>query len=47
MPQAVIDTWSSIWEHFGSGESKHIRAYTTDFELYKSGHEVDIFIAIK
>lgn len=47
MPQAVIDAWTSIWEYFSSDESKYLRAYTTDFELYKSDDEVQVFIAIK
>ena len=47
MPQAVIDTWSRIWEYFSSNEPEYTRAYTTDFELYKSDCEIQIFIAIK
>ncbi|EXJ09057.1 GyrI-like domain-containing protein [Nitrincola nitratireducens] len=47
MPQAVIETWSKIWECFSSSEPEYIRAYTTDFELYKSDSEIQIFIAIK
>ena len=47
MPQAVIETWSRIWEYFSSSEPGYIRAYTTDFELYKSDSEIQIFIAIK
>jgi len=47
MPQAVIYTWSRIWEYFSSSEPEYIRAYTTDFELYKSDSEIQIFIAIK
>lgn len=47
MPQAVIDTWSRIWEYFSSNKPEYIRAYTTDFELYKSDSEIQIFIAIK
>lgn len=47
MPQVVIDTWSEVWSYFGSNEAEHIRAYTTDFELYKSDSDIQIFIAIK
>ena len=51
MPQAVIETWGSIWSHF-SKDSEHQRAYTADFEVYdqrfqSANPEVDIFIAIK
>lgn len=47
MPKAVIDTWYRIWDYFSSSEPEYIRAYTTDFELYKSDSEIHIFIAIK
>jgi len=47
MPQVVIDTWSEIWEYFSSDNPEYARAYTTDFELYKSDSEVQIFIAIQ
>lgn len=46
-PQVVSDTWSKIWNYFGSDVSGHIRAYTTDFELYKSDSHIQIFISIK
>ena len=47
MPQVVIDTWSKIWDFFSSDEAKYQRAYTTDFELYKSQNEIEIYIAVK
>lgn len=47
MPQAVIDTWSEIWRYFSSGEPEYVRAYTTDFELYKGDSEIQIYISIK
>ncbi|MDO6682215.1 GyrI-like domain-containing protein [Oceanobacter sp. 5_MG-2023] len=47
MPQTVIDTWSKIWEYFGSDNPEYTRAYTTDFESYKSDSEIQIFIAIE
>ena len=47
MPQAVIETWSKIWEYFGSDNPEYTRAYTTDFESYKSDSEIQIFIAIE
>lgn len=47
MPDAVIDTWTKIWNYFSEGGSEFQRAYTTDFELYKNQNEVEIYIAIK
>ena len=47
MPQAVIDLWGEVWEYFESAEVKHIRAYTTDFEHYKSPSEIEIYISVK
>jgi predicted transcriptional regulator YdeE len=47
MPQVVFETWGKIWQYFSSEETKHVRAYTSDFELYKSDTKVAIYIAIK
>ncbi|MBY0385545.1 GyrI-like domain-containing protein [bacterium] len=47
MPQAVITAWTEIWNYFSSPSCPHQRAYTTDFEFYKSDREVEVFIAIK
>ena len=47
VPQVVIDTWSKIWNYFDSKDAQHERAYTTDFEYYKSQNEIEIHIAIK
>lgn len=47
MPQAVIDLWGVVWSYFGSENCPHERAYTTDFEYYKSAHEVEVSIAVK
>lgn len=46
MPQALIQTWSTIWQYF-SQEQKYQRAYTYDFELYRAPDRVDIHIAVK
>lgn len=46
MPQTLIQTWGSIWKYF-SQEQKYQRAYTYDFELYRSPDRVDIHIAVK
>ncbi|MCE0495452.1 GyrI-like domain-containing protein [Vibrio salinus] len=47
MPQVVIDLWGEVWRYFGSENCAHERAYTTDFEYYKSANEIEIFIAVK
>lgn len=47
MPQAVINTWSKIWDYFSADTADYQRAYTTDFELYKKPNEVEIYIAVK
>ncbi|ASG09199.1 hypothetical protein CEQ50_16955 [Vibrio anguillarum] len=47
MPQAVIDLWGEVWNYFSSENCSHERAYTTDFEYYKSAHEVEISISVK
>lgn len=47
VPQVVIDTWARIWDYFANDKSEYQRAYTTDFEYYKSQDEIDIYIALK
>ena len=47
MPQVVIEAWGNVWNYFSSEDAKHTRAYTSDFEVYKSDSEVAIYIAIK
>jgi len=47
MPQIVIDTWSEVWKYFESNNAEYKRAYTTDFELYKSANEIEIYIAVQ
>lgn len=44
--QAVIDTWSKIWEHFDSKELEYKRACKTDFEYYKNQTDISIYISI-
>ena len=46
MPQVVIDAWGQIWEYFSGSDTPHKRAFTTDFENYKSPNEVEVYIAI-
>ena len=46
MPQAVIDLWGKVWNYFASENCKYKRAFTTDFELYKSENQIEIYIAV-
>ena len=47
VPQIVIETWAKIWEYFSSENSQYQRSYITDFEFYKSQHEIEIYIGVK
>ena len=47
MPQAVIELWGKVWSYFSNENCLYKRAYTTDFEYYKSDHEVEISIAVR
>jgi predicted transcriptional regulator YdeE len=47
VPQVVFETWSKVWNYFSSEHCHYLRAYTTDFEFYKSQYEIEIHIAIK
>lgn len=47
MPQVVINTWGKIWDYFSADTQDYQRAYTTDFELYKSPNEIEIYIAVE
>lgn len=47
MPQAVIELWGEVWQYFSSNSCNEVRAYTTDFEYYKSNDEIEIYISIK
>ncbi|HFG1933513.1 TPA: AraC family transcriptional regulator, partial [Vibrio cholerae] len=47
MPQVVIDLWNEVWNYFASEHCPHERAYTTDFEYYKSANSVEISIAVR
>ena len=46
MPQAVIQLWQSIWSYF-SEQPDYLRAYKTDFEVYRGADEVDIYIGVE
>ena len=47
LPQAVIETWGEIWAYFSDENSKEKRAYRTDFELYLSKDEAEIYIGVE
>lgn len=47
VPQIVIETWGKVWAYFSSENCDCVRAYTTDFEFYKSQNEIEIHIAVK
>ena len=46
LPQAIIDTWMQIWAYFDDPSIDERRVYETDFELYKSADEVEIYIGV-
>lgn len=45
MPQTVIETWKRIWDYF-TVDCPHQRCYKTDFEEYKNGDEVAVYIGV-
>lgn len=47
MPKVVTDLWRDVWRYFNSESCPYKRAYTTDFEYYKSAREVEIYITVK
>ncbi len=46
MPEIVFETWLKIWDYFSAEDTEHTRAYTSDFELYKSDSQIAIYISI-
>lgn len=46
MPQCVIDLWGQVWGYFSANNCPYRRRYQTDFELYLSATEVEIYIGI-
>jgi predicted transcriptional regulator YdeE len=48
MPQALIDTWGTIWNNFLEA-SAHRRAYLADFEIHNADtpSQVPIFIGVR
>jgi predicted transcriptional regulator YdeE len=47
MPQAVIDAWMQIWQHFGQPRKDVERVYATDFEQYMGADEVAVHIGVR
>ncbi len=47
VPQVVFETWEKVWNYFSAENCPHSRAYTTDFEFYKSQSDIEIHIAIE
>ncbi len=47
MPQAVIEAWGRVWQHFAAPRSDWQRCYATDFEQYVSADEVAVCIGVK
>ena len=46
LPQAILDTWMKVWAYFEDPSIDEKRAYETDFELYKSEDEAEIYIGV-
>ena len=47
LPNAIIELWGHIWEYFSNEDTHYQRAYTADFEHFKSPSSFDIYIAVK
>lgn len=47
MPQIAIDAWTEVWNYFSKDEVEHQRLYSTDFEFYANGSEIEVHIAVK
>jgi predicted transcriptional regulator YdeE len=47
MPQAVIDAWIQVWQHFGLPRTDVARVYATDFEQYIAADEVAVHIGVR
>ena len=46
LPQAIRDTWKQVWAYFEDPSIDERRTYETDFELYKTATEAEIFIGV-
>lgn len=45
LPNALIETWVSIWDYFPKVNSQK-RLYTADYEIHHGNDNVDIYIAV-
>lgn len=46
LPQSMIDTWERVWAYFDDPSIDERRAFETDFELYKTSTEAEIYIGV-
>ena len=46
LPQSIMDAWERVWAYFEDPSIDERRAYETDFELYKSATEAEIYIGV-
>lgn len=47
MPQIAIDAWTQVWNYFSNDEAEYLRLYSTDFEFYPNGNQIEVHIAVK
>lgn len=47
VPQVVFETWRKVWDYFSDEHCPHSRAYSTDFEFYKTQNDIEIHVAVK
>lgn len=47
MPDIAIAAWTAVWQYFTNPESGYERCFSTDFEVYPSGTQIEIHIAVK
>ncbi len=47
VPKVIFETWQKVWDYFDDPEKEKMRAYTTDFEYYLNGEEIEIYISIR
>lgn len=44
--EAVMQCWEQVWAYFDDPSIDERRAYETDFEAYRSPHEVEVYIGV-
>ena len=45
MPEAVIETWKTIWDYFAK-ENNYRRSFLSDFEIYSATDEIAVYIGV-